>query len=154
MTNNQPTDWPTKPTNQPTNRPTNSPTHWLTGLTNWPTDHLHQAKSFLRSSLFLTGMKVQWGRSVREILLDESNHTYYIQCCIAAAPEKTLVLLASLLCYLRCYLDPEFAHNHNWEVPYWQSGGTAYMRKTTDLKFNIKITKKFEIGQTLTSLPQ
>jgi hypothetical protein len=38
--------------------------------------------------------------------------------CIAAAPELTLVLLASLLSYFRYYLDPEFAHNHDWEVPY------------------------------------
>jgi hypothetical protein len=65
-------------------------------------------------------MKVQSRRGVRRILLDESNHTSHVQCCIAAAPELTLILLASLLSCFRYYLDPEFAHNHDWEVPYWQ----------------------------------
>jgi len=106
---------------QPTNQTTYPPDQLTNQPTNQPTNRLHQAEPFLRSYLLLTGMKVQWGRGDRGILLDESYHTSHIQCCIAAAPEMTLVLMASLLSWFRYYLDPEFAHNHDWEVPYWQA---------------------------------
>jgi hypothetical protein len=130
-----PADQPSQPANHPTDRPTDQPTnqqtHWPP---NWPTNHLHQAEPFLRSYLLLTGTTVQWSRGVTGVPLHESIYTSHIQCRIAAAPEKTLVLLASLLSCFRCYHDPEFSHNDDWEVPYWPSGGTAPMSKTTNLK--------------------
>lgn len=78
-------------------------------------------------------MKVQWGRGVRGILLDKSNHTSHIQRGTAAAPGMTLVLLASLLSCFRYYLDPEFAQSWLGSV-LLESGGTAHISKTTDLK--------------------